>query len=61
METLYVRYEGGPPFIQATVTDQNGQVRWKGVDSSIINLIREVKKLFRGYDVQPQLPGVKST
>ena len=56
METLYVHYEGHRPFIQAVVTDQNGQVRWKGVDSSITNLIKDVKNKFRGYQLKVQLP-----
>lgn len=57
-ETLYVHYEGHRPFIQATVTDESGMIRWKGVDSSIANLIKEVKCLFRGYNLRVELPGV---
>lgn len=58
METLYIRYEGHKPFIQATVTDENDQVRIKLVDSSIANLIKEIKRMFRGYNLQVRIPGV---
>jgi hypothetical protein len=66
METLYVRYENvrwplcwrtsRRPSVQATVTDQNGQVLWKGVDSSIPSLIRDVKDRFREYQLEVELP-----
>lgn len=60
METVYVQYSGNKPFIQAVITDKDGFVKLKLVDSSIINLIREVKKLFRGYNIEVQFPGVKN-
>ena len=56
-ETLYVTYEGHKPFIQATVTDISGNVRYKFVDTSIANLIREVKASFKGYRLEVQIPG----
>lgn len=56
-ETLYVTYEGEKPFIQATVTDSSGNVRYKFVDTSIANLIKEVKASFRGYRLEVQVPG----
>ena len=59
-ETLYVAYEGEKPFIQATVTDGSGIVRYKFVDTSITNLIREVKASFRGYRLEVQVPGRQS-
>lgn len=58
METVYVQYQGHRPFIEAVVTDKDGFVKLKLVDSSIANLIGEVKKLFRGYNIEVQLPGV---
>lgn len=57
-QTLFVRYEGKFPFIHATVTDQDGQIKWQGTDTSIAKLIKEVKQLFRGYNIQAALPGV---
>lgn len=56
-ETLYVTYQGEKPFIQATVTDSAGIVRSKFVDTSIANLIKEVKASFRGYRLEVQVPG----
>lgn len=60
METLYIKYEGKRPFIQATLTDKDDRVMWIACDTSIGNLIRDVKKLFRGYNIEVQLPGVKN-
>lgn len=59
-QTLFVTYEGEKPFIQATVTDSAGFVRHKFVDTSIANLIKEVKASFKGYRLEVQVPGRQS-
>ena len=57
--TLYIQYEGTRPFITATVYDENDRIMWWACDTSIRNLLRDCKLLFRGYDIQSRLPGVK--
>ena len=58
METVYVYYSGHRPFIEAIVYDSDGFIKWRGVDTSIGNLIKDIKMLFRGYNIKVQLPGV---